>query len=75
MRAWRLECERVDRMNEEEHRKQKKAFKQRLAEVRRSYLRQEADRSSTEESKRMQLIKRQRVGARAYILQLLQHQK
>lgn len=72
---WRLECEHIDRMNEEEHKKQKKAFKKHLIEVRRNYRRQEAERSRTEKSERAQLVGRKRVGVIAYITQLLQRQK
>ena len=75
IRAWRIECEKVDEMNALEHKKQEKAFKRHLIEVRRNYCRQELERSRTEKSKRMQLIERQRAGAKAYILRLLQNQK
>jgi hypothetical protein len=75
IRAWRIECEKIDEMNALEHQKQEKAFKRHLIEVRRNYRKQEAERSRTEKSKRMKLIERQRAGARAYITRLLQRQK
>lgn len=75
IRAWRLKCEHIDRMNKEEHNKQKKAFKRHLIEVRRNYRKQEAKRDRTKKSESVQFVEQQRVGARAYIARLLQHQK
>ena len=72
---WRVKCSEIDRINKGEHKKQEKAFKRRLIEVRRNYHRQEAERRHTEKSERTHLIKRQGLGVRAYLARLLQHQK
>ena len=75
IRAWRIQCEKIDEMNAQEHKKQKKTFKEKLAAVRRSYYRQEKQRRKEAAKERKTLVKRRKDGVRTYVERLFQHQK